>query len=77
MKGLILVLFLVVAGVVGLGFYLGWFQISSGSVGSKDNITLSVNRDTIEDDKDEAVDKLRDLGEKDAPATTTPVEAED
>ena len=72
MKSMVFVLVLLVAGVVGLGFYMGWFQVSSGSDGNQDSITLSVNKDTIQDDKDKAVDKLRHMGQKDTATATTP-----
>ena len=35
MKGLLIVLVLIVAGVVGLGFYQGWFHFTSGTTGNK------------------------------------------
>ena len=72
MKGMIFALVLVVACAIGLGFYMGWFQFSSGSDGNQDSITLSVNKDTIQDDKDKAVDRLQHMGEKDTMAATTP-----
>lgn len=72
MKGMILAVVLVVACAIGLGFYMGWFQFSSGSDGNQDSITLSVNKDTIQDDKDKAVDKLQHMGQKDTATATTP-----
>ena len=63
MKGLIFVLVLVVAGFVGLGFYMGWFQVSSSSGDNKSSITLSVDNNKIQKDKDKAVDKVQDMGQ--------------
>lgn len=63
MKGLILVLVLVAAGFVGLGFYMGWFQVSSSSGDKKSSITLSVDNNKIQEDKDKAADKLQDMGQ--------------
>ena len=63
MKGLILVLVLAVAGFVGLGFYMGWFQVSSGSDDNKSSITLSVDNNKIQADKDKAVEKVQDMGQ--------------
>jgi predicted negative regulator of RcsB-dependent stress response len=48
--------------VVGLGFYLGWFHVSSHSNAAKSNVTFSVDKNKIEADKDQAVDKVQDLG---------------
>ena len=73
MKGMIFVLVLLVAGVVGLGFYMGWFQVSSGSDGNKASITLSVDKDKIQEDKDKAVNKVQDVGQpaKETTSATT------
>ena len=64
---------LIVAVVVGLGFYMGWFHFSSGSDGSSAHVTVSMDKGQIEKDKDKAVDKVQDLGQqaKDKVATTT------
>jgi hypothetical protein len=52
------VLALIVAGVVGLGFYMGWFHFSSSSDGRNSHITVSVDKDQIQKDKDKAVDTV-------------------
>ena len=68
-----LVLAVIVAGVVGLGFYMGWFHFSSGSDHNNAHVTVLVDKDQIQKDKDKAVDKVQDLGQqaKDKVATTT------
>ena len=73
MVRMLFVLALIVAGVVGLGFYMGWFHFSSGSDDKNAHITVSVDKDQIQKDKDKAVDKVQDLGQqaKDKVATTT------
>jgi hypothetical protein len=55
------VLALIVAVVAGLGFYLGWFHFSSGSDGENAHVTVSVDKGRIQEDKDKAVDKVKDL----------------
>lgn len=57
-------LVLIVLIVVGLGFYLGWFNFSSGNSPGTSNVTVSVDKDKIEADKDNVVDKVQDLGNK-------------
>ena len=49
MKPLLIVLVLVVAGFVGLGFYLGWFHFASDSADDKPNITLTVDPDKFQE----------------------------
>lgn len=66
-------LVLVVVGVIGLGFYRGWFDVSTGGPDNKRNITVTMNKDSIQKDTDKAVEKARDLGQqaKDMAAATT------
>jgi uncharacterized protein HemX len=62
MKRLLSVLVLVVAGVVGLGFYLGWFQVASDSADHKIHITATVDKDKFQEDEKKALEKVQDLG---------------
>jgi len=63
MVRIFLVLVLIVAIVAVLGFYLGWFHFSSGSDDNNAHITVSMDKDQIQQDKDEAVDKVQALGQ--------------
>jgi hypothetical protein len=53
------VLLLVVIGIVGLVFYLGWFRVSSNSSDGKANITITVDKDKIEADKNKTQEKIK------------------
>lgn len=66
MRRLLVVLFIVAALFVGLGFYLDWFQLSTKtSNGSGETkINLTIDREKMKDDAKEAKDKLHDLGSK-------------
>jgi len=55
---------LIVAVVVGLGFYMGWFHFSSGSDGNGAHVTVSMDKGRIQEDKDKAVDKVKDLEQR-------------
>jgi hypothetical protein len=74
----VLTLILLLAAAIGLGFYMGWFQLSSSSENNKSNISLTVDGDKLAADKNKAVDAAQDLGQKakDTVAGTTP-KAED
>lgn len=63
MKGFLGVLLLLVIGVVGLGFYLGWFNFSTGGTEQNPSATISVDRDKIRKDEEAAKKKLRDAGQ--------------
>ena len=64
MARMLLVLALIVAVVAGPGFYMGWFHFSSGSDDRNAHITVSVNKDQIQKDKDKAVDKITTTTQK-------------
>jgi uncharacterized protein (UPF0333 family) len=73
MTRMLLALVLIVTVVASLGFYMGWFHFSSGSDGNSAHVTVSMDKDQIQEDKDKAVDKVQDLGQqaKDKVETTT------
>ena len=62
MKGLFVVLVLVVACAVALGFHQGWFRLSKDSAQDKVNVTLTVDQDKIKDDTHKAEQKVQDIG---------------
>jgi hypothetical protein len=64
MVRMFLVLVLIVGAVAVLGFYLGWFHFSSDSDPNNAHITVSVDKDQIQQDKDKTVDKVQDLGQQ-------------
>jgi hypothetical protein len=53
------VLVLIVAGVVCLGLYLGWFHFGSESTEGQTHITFSVDKDKIKADENKVIDKVR------------------
>jgi hypothetical protein len=61
---IVLILVLIVAGIIGMGFYRGWFTVSSDSQGDTRNITVSVDKEKIREDKDKAVEKVQDLEQR-------------
>jgi len=71
----IAVLVLVLAGVAGFGFYRGWFHLTSDRSADKSNVTLTVDKDKIQQDKNAASEKARDLNQPPAktgtPTTST------
>ena len=64
MKRLLVVLVLLAAAVVGLGFYLGWFHFSTGGTDTNPSATITVDQDKIKADKEAAQEKVKDLGDK-------------
>lgn len=64
MKQFLCVLVVVGVGIVGLGFYRGWFLVGSDKGDSKTNVTLSMDGEKIKQDKDTAVAEVKELGQK-------------
>jgi hypothetical protein len=66
--GLIVVL---AALVFGLGYYLGWFKLSSNCTAGKSNIVLTVDKDKMSTDKQTAQDKAHELSHRAKDAVST------
>jgi hypothetical protein len=65
MKKLLVLVILAVAGLAAIGFRRGWFQVTSdGGAGDKANITLTVDRAKIQQDKEKASNKVQEAKEK-------------
>jgi hypothetical protein len=62
MKKLFILLVLLVVGVGAVGFHRGWFQLNccAGGDDGKPTVTLTVDKDKINEDKAKALDKARD-----------------
>jgi len=58
MRRFLTVIVLIVAGVVALGFYMGWFHVTSDKAADKSNITVTVDKHKIQQDKQKAADKM-------------------
>ena len=60
MKAFLFVVVLLLVGIAGLGFYRGWFQVSSDrdNTDHKVNTTFTVDEDKIREDKE----KVQGLG---------------
>jgi hypothetical protein len=61
---LVIVLVLIVFGVGGLGLYRGWFHLTSDRDADKSNITLTVDKGKMQEDKQKAIDKVDSLGDQ-------------
>ena len=67
MRAFLVVAVLLLIGITGLGFYRGWFQLSSQTDNAehKVNTTLTVDEDKIREDKE----KVQQLGHQANEAT--------
>jgi hypothetical protein len=53
-----------VAGLLGLGLYEKWISFSSDSINGKGNITLTVDKDKMQEDEKKAVDEIKGVGQQ-------------
>ena len=60
----LMVTLLIVAGVVGLGFYRGWLHVSSEGSAEKSTVTLTVDKDKAKQDAKDAKEKVHSAGDR-------------
>lgn len=74
MKRLLLVVIVIAAVGFAIGLYMGWFRVASQNADGTSNITLTVDKDKIQQDKDKVVSTVQDLGNqsKDEAAPSQP-----
>lgn len=66
MKGFLLAFVLIAAAVAGLGFYMGWWSLSSSDADDKVGISLTVDKDRIREDAQEVRQSLGQEGTAEA-----------
>ena len=64
MRGFLILVVLLLVGIVGLGFYRGWFQLSADNTDHKAHTTLTVDQDKIQEDKEKVEEFGRQAKEK-------------
>lgn len=69
MTRVLFVLVLLVAGFVGLSYYLGWFHLVSGNEDGNPHITVTMDKDKIKADEKKVLDVVHP-GPAKAPAPT-------
>ncbi len=64
MRALLVVVVLLFVGIAGLGFYRGWFHLSTNSTDQKPSATITVDKDKIHADEEKAKDTVQGLGQE-------------
>ena len=59
MKTLLVVVVLLLVGIAGLGFYQGWFRLSTDGTDRKPSATITVDKDKIQEDEQRAKEKVQ------------------
>jgi uncharacterized protein YlxW (UPF0749 family) len=74
MKRFLIGLVVVVACVVGVGLYRGWFQVTSDSANDQRNVTFSADQNKIKEDENKVVQKVKSLENRVKDKSATPAE---
>jgi hypothetical protein len=65
MRRLLVVLVLVIAVVVGVGYYRDWFHFSTRGAGTdQPGIEFNINKDKVKSDAEQAKEKAGEAGDK-------------
>jgi hypothetical protein len=63
MKALVFVVVVLLAGIVGLGFYRGWFRLSMVNSDQQPSATVTVDKNKIHEDEQKAKDTVHGFGQ--------------
>jgi Asp-tRNA(Asn)/Glu-tRNA(Gln) amidotransferase C subunit len=63
MRFLIIVVVLVLVGIAGLGYYRGWFVVSTESAGPTPSATVTVDKAKFREDEQKARDDVQAFGQ--------------
>ena len=58
------VVVLLLVGIVGVGFYRGWFQLSTDTTDQRPSATITVDKDKIHADEQKAKDEMQGFGQE-------------
>ena len=64
MKTLFGVVVLLLVGIVGLGFYQGWFHFSTNRTDHTSSATITVDQNKIRADEGKAKERIEEFGQK-------------
>jgi hypothetical protein len=64
MKTLFGAILLLLVGLVCLGFYQGWFHITTHNTDQKSSASITVDKDKIRADEGKAKEKVEEFGQK-------------
>ncbi len=64
MRSLMIVVVLLLIGIAGVGYYRGWFALSTNSTDQTPSATVTVDKNKFHEDEQKAKDKLQGAGQK-------------
>ncbi len=64
MSRIITLLVLLIVLIAGVGYYRGWFTVSTDKGSGHTDVTVTVDKDKIKQDEQKAKDKAKELEQK-------------
>jgi hypothetical protein len=64
MRKLMFVIVLLVVGIAGLGYYRGWFALSTNNTDQMPSATITVNKEKFNEDRQRTRDEVQGVGQK-------------
>ena len=61
MRGFLFLLVLLAIGVVGVGLYRGWFQVSTNKGDDRSTVSVTMDKNKIKEDEEKVKDKVQDI----------------
>ena len=68
MRNLLFVIVLLLVGIAGVGFYRGWFSLSTDNADQNPSATITVDQGKIKEDEQKTKEKMQDFGHNTAEA---------
>jgi predicted negative regulator of RcsB-dependent stress response len=62
MKGFLGLLLLLAVVIVGVGLYRGWFEVSTQKTEDKSSVSITMDKNKIQEDEEKVKEKVQDLG---------------
>ncbi len=62
MAKFIVFLIVIVLAVIGVGYYLGWFNVATSHTAEKTKVEVTVDKEKIKKDEEKAKEKLKEAG---------------
>ena len=69
MRSLLIAIVLLLVCIATLGFYRGWFSLSTDNTNQNPSATITVDQNKIKEDEEKAKEKMREFGHKAKEAT--------
>ena len=64
MRNLLIVIVLFLVGIAGLGYYRGWFGLSTTGTDQKPSATFTMDKAKIHEDEQKTKDKVQGFGQE-------------